>query len=113
MNQPLARRAVADLTLTDRLACPRRTTRAGVRRETAGTSRRRVRVRARGRVRTRGEYATAVANGTAWTLVDRCDRTIIRVTEGTVTVRDIPRKRLVKVRAGQTYVALAKPPRRR
>jgi hypothetical protein len=71
-----------------------------------------VRIKVRGRYRTSGRYAVAVANGTAWTMTDRCDRTVIRVTEGTVTVRDLRLGKNVRVRAGRTYVALARAPRR-
>jgi hypothetical protein len=45
-------------------------------------------------------------------MTDRCDRTVIRVTEGTVTVRDLRLGKNVRVRAGRTYVALARAPRR-
>ncbi len=78
----------------------------------AKKAQRRVRIKVRGRYRTSGRYAVAVANGTAWTITDRCDRTIIRVTEGTVTVRDLRLGRNVRVKAGRTYVALARAPRR-
>ena len=47
----------------------------------------------RGAYKTTGRYAAAVANGTEWTMTDRCDRTIIRVTEGTVTVYTRPSRR--------------------
>ena len=64
---------------------------------------RRLRVRVKGRFRTIGRYASAIARGTAWTITDRCDRTIIRVTEGTVIVRILRTGRtILTVRAGQT-----------
>lgn len=106
--QPIDDTAIADLRLNGPLAC---SAGKGRQRATAKAPSRRVRVKVRGRYRTSGRYAVAVANGTAWTITDRCDRTIIRVTEGTVTVRDLRRNASVRVRAGRTYVALAKPRR--
>lgn len=112
--QPVADTAVADLRLTGALACSPKAAAAG--RQGASARRkapsRRVRVKVRGRYRTSGRYAVAVANGTAWTMTDRCDRTIIRVTEGTVTVKDLRLGRSVRVKAGHVYVALAKAPKR-
>ena len=108
--QPIADTAVADLRLNGPLVCSAR--RAAARGQEANAkASRRVRIKVRGRYRTSGRYAVAVANGTAWTITDRCDRTIIRVTEGTVTVRDLRLGRTVPVAAGRTYVALAKRPR--
>ncbi len=66
---------------------------------------RRVRIKVRGAYKTTGRYATAVANGTEWTMTDGCDRTVIRVTEGTVTVYNATLKKNVKVTAGHTYTA--------
>lgn len=111
--QPAGERHVADVRLLGTVRCARPAVRRGNaahQRQRAVT--RRVRIKVRGRYRTSGRYATAVANGTAWTITDHCDRTVIRVTEGSVTVRDLRRKRTVKVRAGRTYVALARPQRR-
>ena len=110
--QPVGDTAVADLRLNGPLACSARAV-AGRAAQTARAKAptRRVRVKVRGRYRTTGRYAVAVANGTAWTITDRCDRTTIRVTEGTVTVRDLRLGRNVRVKAGRTYVALARAPR--
>jgi len=110
--QPIGDTAVADLRLNGPLACSARAV-SGRAQETASKKApsRGVRVKVRGRYRTTGRYAVAVANGTAWTMTDRCDRTVIRVTEGTVTVRDLRLGRSVRVKAGRTYVALARAPR--
>ena len=116
--QPVADPAVADLRLTGPLVCAKAKVKArpkaAKKTKKAAAARpvsRRVRIKVRGRYKTSGRYATAVANGTAWTITDRCDRTIIRVTEGTVTVRDLKRNRTVRVRAGRAYTALARPAR--
>lgn len=114
--QPVGEAAIADLRLTTPLTCGRAAARQAEQHQVRRRTQRRVRIKVRGRYRTSGRYATAVANGTAWTITDRCDRTIIRVTQGTVTVRDQRRNRTVRVRAGRSYVALARPaavPRRR
>jgi hypothetical protein len=59
----------------------------------------------RGRFRTRGRFATASVRGTVWRTVDRCDGTLTRVRQGVVEVRDLTRRRTVRVRAGQSYLA--------
>lgn len=112
--QPVADSAIADLRLNGPLRCS--SAKASKSREHARKKKRkrsrRIKIKVRGRYRTSGKYAVAVANGTAWTMTDFCDRTIIRVTEGRVTVRDLRRNRTVRVRAGKTYVALKRRPRR-
>lgn len=62
----------------------------------------------KGRFRTKGRYGAASVRGTRWLTDDRCDGTLIRVTRGSVTVRDIPRRRTVIVRAGNSYLARAR-----
>ena len=69
--------------------------------------------RGKGRFRTRGRFAAATVRGTVWRTVDRCDGTLIRVKRGVVIVRDVPRKRAVKVRAGQAYLVKRPPLKRR
>lgn len=114
MVQPVAETAVADLRLNGPLNCaPARARSTAAERQAARKKKRRLRIKVKGRYRTSGRYAVAVANGTAWEITDFCDRTVIRVTEGTVTVRDLRLQRNVRVRAGRAYVALAKAPRRR
>ena len=60
--------------------------------------------RGKGKFRTRGRYAAATVRGTVWRTVDRCDGTLIRVKKGVVVVRDVNRKRAVKVKGGQQYL---------
>ena len=72
--------------------------------ETAARRRRtirRLRSNARGRFRTRGRYSAATVRGTKWTVTDRCDGTLTKVTRGSVVVRDFRRRRSVTVRAGK------------
>jgi hypothetical protein len=61
--------------------------------------------------RTKGRYSAATVRGTVWTIADRCDGTIVQVTRGVVDVTDFVRHITVVVRAGHTYLALAKPPK--
>jgi NHL repeat len=67
----------------------------------------------KGKFRTKGRYGSATVRGTQWLTQDRCDGTLVRVTEGSVTVRDIPKKREVTVSAPKSYLAKAPVPRRR
>ena len=59
----------------------------------------------KGRYRTRGRYAAATIRGTEWLTADRCDGTLVRVTQGRVEVADLPLKKNVLVRAGKSYLA--------
>jgi hypothetical protein len=43
----------------------------------------------KGSFRTKGKYASASIRGTQWLTQDRCDGTLIRVTQGSVTVRNL------------------------
>ena len=81
---------------------------AGHAREDARMKRRRIDIRVKGKYRTRGDNASAVASGTRWIMIDACDRTVVKVTEGVVKVRDFRLNRIVRVTAGRTYVALSR-----
>src|SRR5262249_19595743 len=59
----------------------------------------------KGAFRTRGRYASATVRGTFWLTADRCDGTFIRVGQGAIEVNDVPKRRIVTVRAPQTYLA--------
>jgi hypothetical protein len=63
-----------------------------------------------GQFRTKGRFAAASIRGTTWLTDDRCDGTLIRVTAGAVSVRDLVTKKTVVVKSGQRYFARA--PRR-
>jgi hypothetical protein len=45
--------------------------------------------------------------GTIWLTQDRCDGTLTTVKRGTVSVRDLKRRRTVSVKAGHSYLARA------
>ena len=59
----------------------------------------------KGKFRTKGRYAAAAIRGTTWLTADRCDGTLVRVTQGAVTVRDLVKKRNVVVTKGHSYLA--------
>jgi hypothetical protein len=65
-----------------------------------------------GKFRTRGRYSAATVRGTAWTMSDRCDGTLVTVQRDTVSIQDFVRHVTVLVRAGHRYLAKA-PGRRR
>jgi hypothetical protein len=58
-----------------------------------------------GAFRTRGGNSVATVRGTAWYTEDRCDGTLTRVSQGSVSVRDLVNDRTVIVRAGHSYLA--------
>jgi FG-GAP-like repeat/FG-GAP repeat len=61
----------------------------------------------KGKFRTNGKYSSATVRGTIWLVQDRCDGTLTTVKRGTVSVRDIKRKKTVSVKAGHSYLARA------
>ena len=62
----------------------------------------------RGKFRTKGSYSSATVRGTKWLVSDSCAGTLTRVVRGVVSVRDILKRKTVRVRAGKRY--LARPP---
>jgi hypothetical protein len=69
---------------------------------------RRLRGSASGRYRTSGRNSSATVRGTVWTVTDRCDGTLTKVTRGKVVVRDFRRKRNITLTAGKSYLARAR-----
>ena len=107
IRQPRTARGTTELVIRGRSAgCPSGTP--------ATASRRRKRRRAPralwgnvvgGSFRTRGKNSVATVRGTIWYVEDRCSGTLTRVRRGSVSVRDLRRKRTVIVRAGRSYLA--------
>jgi hypothetical protein len=58
-----------------------------------------------GKFRTKGRFASATIRGTTWNTIDRCDGTLIKVTKGSVLVRDLKKKRNIVVKKGRSYLA--------
>jgi hypothetical protein len=83
--------------------CPKKT-----KRHTAAAKPRIVRqvfARGKGHFRTTGRFASATVRGTVWRMEDRCDGTWVHVSSGSVDLHDLRKKKVVRVRAGQTYIA--------
>jgi uncharacterized repeat protein (TIGR01451 family) len=105
--QPRVAGAFAELRLAggNFKTCPR-----GLRKPAAaGTPIRRLWGDGKGRFRTRGRFGSAAIRGTRWLTVDRCNGTFVQVQVGSVLVRDFRLNRLITVRAGQSYLARARP----
>jgi hypothetical protein len=62
----------------------------------------------KGSFRTKGRYSSATVRGTLWYHADRCDGTYTQVYEGSVTVLDAARKKVLVVRAGHSVLVRPK-----
>jgi Ca2+-binding RTX toxin-like protein len=93
----------------------RRTTARGAVARAAGRKRavRKLWGSGKGRFRTRGRNSAATVRGTIWTVEDRCDGTLTRVTEGVVVVENLRSGRTKVVRAGESYLVRRAKKRRR
>jgi streptogramin lyase len=58
-----------------------------------------------GRFVTRGRSAVATVRGTAWFMRESCAGTFVRVSQGSVSVRDLVRHRTIIVGSGHSYLA--------
>jgi hypothetical protein len=58
-----------------------------------------------GRFRTRGRYASATVRGTQWVTKDSCSSTTVSVKQGTVTVRDLVKRKTIRLKAPKSYTA--------
>lgn len=125
MRQPRARRPFTELILKGGTfrGCPStRSVKGSTEAEESQRRRgRRSRVRrlwgnGRGRFRTRGRYSSATVRGTKWLVEDRCGETLTRVARrprnSVVHVRDLGRRRTVRLTAGRRYVARPRTSRR-
>jgi hypothetical protein len=102
-------KGLTDLVLKGKLkSCVTRTRGKRARASLSRRALRRLSGNAKGRFRTTGRFSAATVRGTKWTVTDRCDSTLTKVTRGNVAVRDFGRKMTVLVRAGKSYVASAR-----
>ncbi len=62
----------------------------------------------KGNFRTKGKYASATIRGTQWLTQDRCDGTLVRVAQGSVTVRDLAKGKNKVVTAPHSFLVAAK-----
>jgi hypothetical protein len=60
-----------------------------------------------GKFSTEGRYAAATVRGTVWLTEDFCDGTLVQVTRGVVTVRNLVTHATVTVTGGHSYFAAA------
>ena len=81
-------------------ACPKRVAQAKKEKPV-----RRLWGKGKGSFRTTGRYAASTVRGTWWRVEDFCDRSVVTVKEGAMTVRDLVKKKTVVVKAGKSYVA--------
>jgi Ca2+-binding RTX toxin-like protein len=101
VKQPKGRSTELDLAGAFNLSkCPRSRISAAAKRP-----RRRLFGTAHGRFVTRGRFSSATVRGTRWSIEDRCDGTLTRVSQGSVRVRDFGRHITVTVKAGHSYLA--------
>lgn len=105
ISQTKGARPLTTLTLTERLSCPR-----GKKASSAAAKKksRKLWGDGKGSFRTAGKYSAATVRGTKWLVTDYCDRTVTKVTQGSVTVRDNVKKVNRVVRKGKSYTARAK-----
>lgn len=64
--------------------------------------------RGKGRFRTRGRHSAATVRGTWWYVGETCKGTFTRVRAGAVDVRDLPRRRTIRLGSGDSYTARAR-----
>ncbi len=62
---------------------------------------------AHGQFRVRGRYSAATVRGTVWSVGDRCEGTLTRVTRGVVLVHDFRRRKTITLFTGESYLARA------
>ena len=58
-----------------------------------------------GKFQTKGRFAAASIRGTTWDTIDRCDGTLIKVTQGSVLVNDLKKHKKIVVKKGHSYLA--------
>lgn len=63
--------------------------------------------RSHGKYSSSGHYGSATSRGTAWTITDRCDSTLITVQQDTVLVHDFVHHTTITLHAGQRYLIRA------
>jgi hypothetical protein len=60
-----------------------------------------------GKFTAHGQYSAATVRGTIWSVANRCDGTLTRVTRGVLSVRDFHRRKTFTLFTGQSYLARA------
>ncbi|MFL5896452.1 MAG: beta strand repeat-containing protein [Thermoleophilaceae bacterium] len=108
--QHLGRRPITELILTGGSfrGCPKAPKASSARKRSAKSTVRSLWGDGSGQFRTRGRFASATIRGTLWFTADRCDGTLIRVRKGSVTVRDLVKRKSLVLRAPKRYLARAR-----
>ena len=65
----------------------------------------RLRANSHGRYTIHGQYSAATVRGTVWGVSNQCNGTLTTVTRGNVEVRDLVRRKTIKLFTGQHYLA--------
>ena len=63
---------------------------------------------AHGKFSIHGQYSAATVRGTIWSVANRCDGTLTKVTRGVVSVRDFVLRKTITLHAGARYLAEAR-----
>lgn len=107
LQQGKASKGLTDLVLQggNLKGCPTRVSTGGA----AAKRGRQLFTDARGSFRARGRNSSATVRGTKFLVKDTCAGTLTRVMRGTVLVRDLVKRKNIKVTAGHSYFAKAKP----
>jgi hypothetical protein len=105
--QQAAGAKVTDLALTGQnfAKCPPALSKTG---PAASSPKRRLWGNGKGRFRTRGRFATATVRGTQWMVMDACKSTTVKVARGVVVVRDLAKRKNVRLKAPKSYTAHAR-----
>jgi hypothetical protein len=104
-------RPITELRMTESLICQSSSKRGKL---TAARARsRHLWGNGKGRYRTRGRYSTATVRGTIWVQKDSCNTTTTSVKQGVVIVKDLVKRKNVRVKAGKHYTARKKSRRSR
>jgi hypothetical protein len=106
VSQSAREEGVTQVRLTEPLTCQPNS--RGKLAAAGGRRSRRLWGNGRGRFRTRGRHSTATVRGTIWLQKDSCNSTTTVVRSGSVTVRDLAKRRNVTVRRGKRYTARAR-----
>jgi CSLREA domain-containing protein len=106
IGQSSGAKPVTELTLVEALSCKAKSSSASAAAKKPKS--RRLWGDGKGQFRTRGQFSSATVRGTVWLTEDRCDRTLTRVKQGVVEVRDLVKRKTVLVKAGKQYLARAK-----
>ncbi|HET6171349.1 MAG TPA: hypothetical protein VFD90_02010 [Gaiellales bacterium] len=99
------KKAPTVLTLTAHMSCVKARHLSAVTPQKAGKTRQLWGRDNHGHFVTRGRSAVATVRGTVWFMRDTCAGTLVKVAQGSVSVRDLVKHRTVVVSAGRSYLA--------